>query len=41
MFQKTNEERKNKSRDENKVHVSRNENERNFNCDDFFARLNF
>ena len=40
MFQKTNEERKNKNRDENKVHVSRNESERNFNYDNVFARLN-
>ena len=40
MFQKTNEKRKNKSRDENKAHVSRNKNERSFNCDDSFVRLN-
>ena len=41
MFQKTNEEKKNQSRDEDKVHISRNEDERNFNYDDFLVRLNF
>ena len=41
MFQKINEEKENKSRDENKVHVSRNENEKSFNCDNFFVRFNF
>ena len=40
MFQKTNEERKNQNRNENKVYVSRDENERSFNCDDFFACFN-
>ena len=41
MFQKTNEKKKNQSRDENKIHVSRDEDERSFNYDDFFVRLNF
>ena len=41
MFQKTNEEKENKDRDEDKIHVSRNKNERSFNCDDFSARFNF
>ena len=41
MFQKINEERKNQNHDENKVHVLRNENERKFNCDNFFVRFNF
>ena len=41
MFQKINEKKKNQSRDENKTRVSYNENERNFNCDDFFVCLNF
>ena len=41
MFQKTDEERKNQNRDEDKIHVSRDENERSFNYDNFFARLNF
>ena len=41
MFQKTDGERKNQNCDENKIHVSRDENERNFNYDDFFARFNF
>ena len=41
MFQKINEKRKNQNRDEDKIHVSRNESERKFNCDDSFARLNF
>ena len=41
MFQKINEKRKNQNRDESKTHVSRNKNERKFNCDDFFVRLNF
>ena len=41
MFQKTDEKRKNQDRDEDKIHVSRDKNERNFNYDDFFARLNF
>ena len=40
MFQKINEEKKNQNRDENKIHVSRNENEKNFNCDDFSVRFN-
>ena len=40
MFQKTDEERKNQNRDENKTHVLRDEDEKNFNYDDFFARLN-
>ena len=41
MFQKADEKRKNQNHDENKIHVSRDENEKNFNCDDFFACLNF
>ena len=41
MFQKTDEKRKNQNRDENKIHISRDESERNFNYDDFFVRLNF
>ena len=41
MFQKINEKRKNQSRSENKIHVSRDESERNFNYDDFLVRLDF
>ena len=41
MFQKINEKRKNQNRDKSKVHILYNKDERNFNCDDFFARLNF
>ena len=41
MFQKTDEKRKNKNRDENKAYVSHNKNEKSFNYDDFFVRLNF
>ena len=41
MFQKTDEKRKNQSRDKNKTYISRDESERNFNYDDFFARFNF
>ena len=41
MFQKINKERKNQNRDESKAHVSHNENEKKFNCDDFFVRFNF
>ena len=41
MSQKINEKKKNQSRGEDKTHVSRGESERNFNYDDFFARLNF
>ena len=41
MFQKTDEERKNQNRDESKIHVSHDENERSFNYDDSLARLNF
>ena len=33
--------KKNQSRDEDKTHVSRDKNERSFNYDDSFARLNF
>ena len=40
MFQKINEEKKNKDGDENKVHVSRNKNKKSFNDDDFLARFN-
>ena len=35
MFQKINEKRKNQNCDENKIHISRNKNKRNFNDDDF------
>ena len=41
MLQKTDGERKNQNRDEDKIHVSRDEGERSFNYDDFPARLNF
>ena len=41
IFQKTDEEKKNQNRGENKVYVSRDEGERNFNCDNFFACFNF
>ena len=41
MFQKTDEERKNQSRDEDKARVSCNENEESFNCDDFPVCPNF
>ena len=41
MFQKTDEERKNQSRDENKIYVLRDENEKNFNYDDLLVRFNF
>ena len=41
IFQKINEKRKNQNRDEDKIHVSRDKNERNFNYDDFLARFNF
>ena len=41
MFQKTDEKRKNQNRDEDKIHVSRDENERNFNYNDFSARFSF
>ena len=41
MFQKTNEEKENQSRDENKIYISHDENERNFNYDDFFVYFNF
>ena len=41
MFQKINEKRKNKNRDEDKIYVSRNENKKSFNYDNFFVRLNF
>ena len=41
MFQKTDEKEKNQSRDENKVYVSRDESEKNLNCDDFFVCFNF
>ena len=41
MFQKINEEKENQNRDKGKIHVSRDENKKNFNYNDFFARLNF
>ena len=41
MFQKTNKKRKNQNRSESKIYVSRDENEKNINCNDFFARFNF
>ena len=41
IFQKTNEERKNQSRDKNKAYVSCDENERNLNCDNFLVCFNF
>ena len=41
MFQKINEKKKNQDRDENKIHVSRDESERNFNYNDFFVRFSF
>ena len=41
MFQKTNEERKNQNRDKDKAYISRDESERNLNCDNSFARFNF
>ena len=41
MSQKTNEEKKNQNHDKNKIYVSRDENERNFNYDDFSARFSF
>ena len=41
MFQKTDEERKNQNRDENKIYVSRGEDERSFNYDDFFVCFSF
>ena len=41
MFQKTNEKKKNQSRDESKIYVSYDKNKRNFNYDDFFVRFNF
>ena len=41
MFQKTDEKKENKNRDENKIYVSRNKNKRSFNYDDFFVRFNF
>ena len=39
MFQKINEKKENQNRNENKVYVSCDKNERNFNCDSFFARF--
>ena len=41
MFQKMNEKRKNQSCNKNKIYISRDENERSFNYDDSFVRLNF
>ena len=33
--------KKNQNRDENKIRISCNESERNFNCDDFLVCFNF
>ena len=41
MSQEADGEKKNQNRDESKIYVSRDENERSFNYDDFLARLNF
>ena len=41
MFQKINEEKKNQDCDKDKAHVSRNESERKFNCNNFFVHFNF
>ena len=41
MFQKVNEKRKNQSCSENKVHVSRDKNEKSFDYNNSFARVSF
>ena len=41
IFWKTDKEKKNQSRDENKVHVSLNKNERKFNYDNLFVCFDF
>ena len=41
MFQKTNEKRENQNCNENKIYVSRDENKRSFNYNNFLVRFNF
>ena len=41
IFQKINKERQNQSRNKNQTYVSRDENKKNFNCNDFLAHFNF
>ena len=41
MFQKTNEERKNQNHNKDKIYISRDESERNFNYNNSFIRFNF
>ena len=41
MFQKIDEKKENQNYNKNKIHVSRDESENNFNYNNFFVRLNF